>query len=83
MPALPDLGLQSLMGSFFRSSQHGNLLGDVQAIAFQRDHFSRVIGENALILQAQIDQDLRADAAFVLQLAFSRDVLSRLVSRVI
>ena len=71
------------MGSLFRSGQHGNLLGNVQAIALQRDHFSRVIGENTQIFQSKIDQDLRADSALMLELAFSRDVLPKLVSRVI
>ena len=42
-------GLKGLMRSFFRLGQHGNLLGNVQAIAFQRDHFSRMVGENPQI----------------------------------
>ena len=57
--------------------------GDCQAIAFERHHFSRVIGEHAQALEAKIDQDLRADAAFVLYQPLPRDVLVELAARVI
>ena len=64
-----------------RSGQ--DLVGDGQAVAFERDDFARMVGEHAQILQSEIDQDLRADAAFVLQQALPRDVLIELAARVV
>jgi YD repeat-containing protein len=50
----------------------GHLIGDGEAVAFERDQFARMIGEHAQLGQAEIDQNLRADAAFVLQLTLLR-----------
>src|ERR1700675_4177715 len=50
----------------------GNLVGDADAVAFEGDDFFRVIGEDANVLEAEVDQDLRADAAFVLDHALAR-----------
>ena len=61
----------------------GDLVGDGQAVAFERDDFARMIGEHAQRCEAEVDQDLRADAAFVLQQALARDVLIELAARVI
>src|SRR5260370_460229 len=44
----------------------GNLVGDADAVAFEGNDFFRMIGEDANVLEAEIDQDLRADAALVL-----------------
>ena len=72
------------MGAFFRRcGSERDLVGDGQAVAFERDDFSRVIGEHAQVLEAEIDQDLRADAAFVLQEALPRDIHVELAARVI
>ncbi len=49
----------------------GNLVGDADAVAFEGDDFFRVIGEDADVLEAEIDQDLRADAALVLDQALA------------
>ena len=46
------------------ASRH--LVGDLQAVAFQRDHLARMIGEHANPPQSQINQYLRADSAFAL-----------------
>ena len=49
-----------------------NLVGDTDAIAFEGDDFFRVIGKNTNIFQAEVDQDLCADTAFVLYEALAR-----------
>src|SRR5260370_3231705 len=50
----------------------GDLVGDADAVAFEGDDFFRVIGEDANVLEAEINQDLRADTAFVLDQALAR-----------
>src|SRR5712692_9004227 len=49
-----------------------DLVGDADAVAFESDDFFRMIGEDANVLEAEIDQDLRADPAFVLNHALAR-----------
>ncbi len=49
----------------------GHLVGDADAVAFEGDNFFGVIGENANVLEAEVNQDLRADAAFVLDHALA------------
>src|SRR5437762_14384470 len=49
----------------------GDLVGDADAVAFEGDDFFRVIGEDANVLEAEVDQDLRADATFVLHHALA------------
>ena len=49
----------------------GDLVRDANAVAFESDDFFRVIGEDANVLEAKVDQDLRADAAFVLHHALA------------
>jgi hypothetical protein len=49
----------------------GDLVGDADAVAFERDDFFRVIGEDANVLEAEVDEDLRADATFVLDHALT------------
>src|SRR5260370_9852020 len=49
----------------------GDLVGDADAVAFEGDVFFRVIGEHANVFEAESDQDLRADAAFVLDHALA------------
>ncbi len=44
----------------------GDLVGDADAVAFEGDDFFRMICEDADVLEAEINQDLRADAAFML-----------------
>ena len=50
----------------------GHLVGDGYAVAFEGDDLFGVVGEDANIFEAEIDQDLRADAAFVLDHALAR-----------
>ena len=49
----------------------GDLVGDADAVAFQGDDFFRMVREDADVLEAEVDQDLRADAAFVLDHALA------------
>ena len=49
-----------------------DLVGDADAVAFEGDNFFRVIGENTNIFQAEVDQDLCADTAFLLDEALAR-----------
>ncbi len=59
------------MGGLGLIEAQGNLVGDADAVAFEGDYFFRVIGEDADVLEAEVDQDLRADAAFVLDHALT------------
>jgi len=49
----------------------GHLVGDADAVALEGDDFFRVISKDANILEAEVDQDLRADATFVLHHALA------------
>ena len=59
------------------------LICNVQPVSFERDHFARMVGEHAQTLQAQIEQNLCPDAAFMLQQALPRHVLIELAASVI
>ena len=59
------------MGRLCRFYAEGDLVGDADAVAFEGDDFFRVIGEDADVLEAEINQDLRADAAFMLDHALA------------
>jgi len=48
-----------------------HLVGDANAVAFESDDFFRVIGEDANVLEAKVDLDLRSDAAFMLHHALA------------
>src|SRR5215469_6392496 len=48
-----------------------DLIRDGDAVDFEGDYFFRVVGEDANVLEAEVDQDLRADAAFVLHHALA------------
>lgn len=49
----------------------GDLVGDADAVAFEGDDFLGVIGDDADIREAEVDQDLRANAAFMLHHALT------------
>src|ERR1700761_1697798 len=57
------------LGSF---DAHRHLVGDADTVAFERDHFFRMIREDANVGETEIDQDLCADAAFMLHHALTR-----------
>src|SRR5262244_3810085 len=48
-----------------------DLVGNTNAVALERDNFFRVIGEDANIFEAEVDQNLRADAGFMLNHALA------------
>ncbi len=49
-----------------------DLIGDSDAVTFQSYYFLRVIRQNTDVFQAQVDQDLRAYAAFMLDQTLAR-----------
>ena len=75
--------LERLVGALLRPDGDRDLVGDRQAIAFEGDDLARVIGEHAQRLQAEVNQDLRANAAFVLQQALPCRIPVELAPRVI
>lgn len=42
----------------------GDLLGDFEAVTFEADEFAGIVGEEANFFEAEIDEDLGADAVF-------------------
>jgi len=58
-----------------------DLIRDGDAVAFEGDYFFRVVGEDANVLEAEVDQDLRADAAFVLHHALAGGFAVELAAR--
>ena len=58
--------LQPLMGGFLRREVQWHLVGDADAVPFQRYNLLRMIRDHANILQSQINQNLRTDAALML-----------------
>ena len=75
--------LERLVGALLRPDGDRHLVGDRQAIAFEGNDLARVIGEHAQAPQAEVDQDLCADATFVLQQALPGGVPVELAARVI
>ena len=81
---LKSVLLNYLMGTFFRRrGAERNLFGNGQAVTFERHNFFRVIGQNPQALQSQVDQYLRADAAFMLQKPLPRHIHIQLFARVV
>src|SRR5260370_42678219 len=71
---------QHLMGGAGLLDAQGHLVGDADAVALEGDDFFRVIGEDANVLEAEVDQDLGADAAFVLDHALARRLAIKLAA---
>ena len=59
-----------------------DLVGDGDTVAFQGDNFFGVIGQHTYIFEAQVNQDLRADTAFMLHKALARGRAVELAARV-
>ena len=74
--------LKALMRGLRRRKLQRNLVGDANAVAFQRDHILRVVGDHANIFEAEVNQHLRADAALVLHHALARRLAIELPARV-
>jgi len=65
--------------SRFRNTQvQGHLVGDADTVAFEGDNFLRVIGDDANVFETEVDENLRADPAFVLHHALARDLAVQL-----
>ena len=47
------------------------LVRNADAVAFEGDDFFRMVGDDANVFEAEIDEDLRADAAFMLHHALA------------
>ena len=60
-----------MVGGLASGELQGNLVGDADAVAFEGDDLLGVVGEDADVREAEVDQDLRADAAFVLHHALA------------
>ena len=67
------------LGRFYAK---GDLVGDADAVAFEGDDLFRMVGEDANVFEAEVDQDLRADAAFVLDHALARRLAIELAALV-
>src|SRR5262249_29867856 len=63
--------LEGLVSDARRFDAKRDLVGDADTVAFQGDNFFGVIGEDANVFESEIDQNLRADAAFVLNHALA------------
>lgn len=61
----------ALLAGFGLVDAEGNLIGDGDAVSFEGDDFFRMIGQNTNVLEAEVDQDLRADSAFMLDHALA------------
>ena len=59
------------------------LIGNRQPVGFECDDFSRMVSQHPQTLLSQIEQNLCADAAFMLQEALPRYVLIELPTSVI
>ena len=70
--AVSDFGLKDLVCGLPRIDAKGDLIGDGDAVAFEGDDFFRMVREDADVLEAEVDQDLRADTAFVLDQPLTR-----------
>lgn len=67
------------LGSF---DAQRDLICDGDAVAFQRDDFFGMVGENPNVSEAEVDQDLRAYSAFVLHHALASGLAIELASLV-
>jgi len=74
--------LEGLVGGAWPFDAKRYLVGDADAVTFQGDNFFWVIGEDTNVFEPEIDQDLRADAAFVLNHALARGLAVELAARV-
>src|SRR5271157_3087104 len=62
--------------------RQGNLIGDGDAEAFHGHHFARMVGEDADVSEAEVNEDLRADAALALDHALKSQVPVELAASV-
>ena len=60
----------------------GDLVGDGDAVAFEGDDFFGMVGEDADVAKAEVDEDLGADAGFMLDHALAGGFAIELAARV-
>src|ERR1700735_1355283 len=70
------------MAGFCGAQRQRDLVCDFEAVAFEGDHFAWMICENADAAQSEIDQDLRADAAFALHQTLASKIVIQLLALV-
>src|SRR6202171_4830231 len=58
-----------------------NLIGDGDAVSLQGDDFFGMVGEDSYVLESEVNQNLRADAAFVLHHALAGRLAVELAPR--
>src|ERR1700722_2423931 len=63
--------LQKLVGWLGSFDAQGHLVRYADAVAFQSDHFFRVIRQDSNVVEPEVDQNLRPDPAFVLHHALA------------
>src|SRR5262249_21534312 len=70
-----------LMGWLLFDDVKRDLVGDGDAVAFEGDNFFGMVGQDANVFEAEVDQNLRADAAFVLDHALTSGLAVELAAR--
>ena len=70
------------MSGFFFADVEGDLVGDGDAVAFEGDDFFGMVCEDADVAEAEVDEDLGADAGFVLDEALASGFAVELTARV-
>ena len=69
--------------SWFRFADvEWDLIGDGDAVSFEGDDLLGMVGEDANVLEAEVDQDLRADSGFMLNHALASRFAVKLAARV-
>ena len=76
-------GSQCLVAFRRGTDRERYLVGNFQAVAFECDHFSGMIGQYANAAQTEISEDLCADSALMLDQALAPEVLVELSARVV
>jgi len=70
------------VGGFGLVEAQRHLVGDADAVTFEGDDFFRVIGEDANVPEAEVDENLGAYAALVLDHALARGLAIELAALV-
>ena len=75
--------LKNLMPVLGRLDRKRHLIRNLQPVAFQRHHFARVVRKHSNPPQPQIDQNLRANTAFMLHEPLPPQILFRALTRMV
>jgi hypothetical protein len=74
---------QALVTCAARSDGQRLLIGNGEAVSFERHYLAGMIGEHAQALETEIDEDLGADAAFMLEEPLPGGILIELAASVV